>query len=188
MKMHYLLTFFTAWILLSSTLIAQKMLSLENPRRFVRYMYNEGDNFKFKIKGEKGWNEAMIEEIHDSALVLVKAFYLNDEIGKQRRVIRDIVPINDIGIVRHYPDTPYDRFRRTSGGTAVIGGISLLAIAGINSLILDDPIDPSSARIAGGIAGAGVLLLLIGKKNYRLGNKWALRVKAPLGPDIPAIK
>lgn len=180
MRLLWFLTCF--WVLLPRESQGQRTLSLENAHRFKRYRFIEGDDFRFRTLDTRAWNSGTLGEIRDSSIVLVRKLSFVDE-GKERtRVIRDEVRLEHIEWVYYGNQTSWDRFRRSYGGTAFIGGLALMAIAGVNAWTMDEPAESTSLQIAGGIALAGLIVRFSGKSKYRIGGRWTLRSMAPQAP------
>ncbi len=158
----------------------QKILALENPKKFKRIIFQVGDPIRFGTDDSQARFSGMIESVDDSVVVIVKAVKVENEGDGTNNLFRDYVPIREITVVYNLDRDWWYFFRNAYSGTALIGGGALVAISVINALIENQNPDPASIIIASGISASGLLARTLGRNKYKLGKQWRLRAMEPM--------
>lgn len=159
---------------------AQKVLSLENPVKFKRILFQPGDYIRFGTDDSQAKFSGMIEAVDDSTVVIVKTVKIENKGDATTNVFRDYVPISQITSVYEKDRNWWYFFRNMYAGTAIIGGGGLLLGTIINSIILDTPPDPSSIILASAVSASGLLIRYLGRNKYTIGKRWQLRALDPM--------
>ena len=162
--------------------VGQKILALENPTKFKRIVFRQGDYIRFATSDSQAKFSGRIESINDSVIVIVKVVKIENEGDATNNVFRDFVLIRDITKVFDQDRNWWDVFRNMYSGTAVIGGGALVLVAIVNSVIEDVPPDPNSIILASSISASGLLLRYLGRNHYKIGKRWQLRAMEPFDP------
>jgi len=152
-----------------------KVLTLENAKRFKRIVFRPGDFIRFQTRDGRAQYNGQIESINDSSIVILKVIKMANEGDATNNVLRDYVPIREIGIVYNPYKTGWKTFKNMYSGSAMIGGGGLIIITALNAWLSDLTPDPSSILIATGILTSGFLIRYIGRDKYKLGDKWQLK-------------
>ncbi|MEO0899664.1 MAG: hypothetical protein AAFY71_24855 [Bacteroidota bacterium] len=174
------------FILLSSSIYSQKVLSLENVNRFKRITFHEGDFIRFRMKEERNDYNGHIVTISDSMVVIAKNIRLPGENEEAVRTVRDYIPIHQIGLIYYAPRT-YARMMRMGyyRSSLVTGGI-LIGTSSVNTLVTGETPKRGDFLLAAGILGSGLIARLAGKEVYRIGKRgWRLRTLDGIGKADP---
>ena len=82
------------------------------------------------------------------------------------------IPLSDISSI----EKVY-RGRKSNGITLMVAGGALVVITSINNALhRKQVLDPLYLSIGGGLAAAGGLWYSLGKRTYRVGDKWKIKV------------
>lgn len=135
---------------------AQKVLVVEKVGRGRYFTYREGDIIRLMTNIGHFRIEEEIVQVNDSS-ILVK--------GNYQISFRDI----------SYIEKVY-RSRKGNGILLMIAGGALVAITSINNgLHRNQVLDPLFLSIGAGLAGTGGFWYSMGKRKYRIGEKWKLK-------------
>lgn len=173
-------TFLMIFSLTIAPIQAQKVLSLENPAKFKRILFQPGDYIRFGTDDTQAKFSGLIESVDDSVVVIVKTVKIENEGDATTNVFRDYVPIREITKVYEMDRNWWFFFRNMYSGTAIIGGGALILGTIINSIILDTPPDPNSIILASSVSASGLLVRYLGRNKYKIGKKWQLRAMDPM--------
>ncbi len=153
--MRHLITGILMILMLSAT--AQKVLVAEKIGRGRYFSFKEGDMIRLKTINEQFYIYEEIVQVDDSSL-LVR--------GNYRVSLGNISYIEQIY-----------RNRKRNGILLMVAGGALVAITSINNALHNNQvIDPVYLSIGVGLAATGGLWYSAGKRKYRIGNKWKLKV------------
>ena len=136
---------------------AQKVLVLEKIGKGRYISFKAGDVIRLETeKGQFHVHEEIVQV--DDSSILVRSNYR--------------IPLNDIGSIHQ----TY-RSRKSNGILLMAAGGALIAVTSINNALHNKPvIDPVYWSIGAGLASAGGLWYSLGKRKYRIGKKWRLKV------------
>ena len=136
---------------------AQKVLVVEKIGRGRYFSYMEGDMIHLETKKGPFHIQEEIVQIDDTS-ILVKGNYR--------------ISFDNISYIEKF----YKR-RRNNGILLTIAGGALVGIISINNALQNKPVlDPLYLTIGAGLASAGGLWYSLGKRKYRIGKKWKLKV------------
>ncbi|MEM8891145.1 MAG: hypothetical protein AAGD28_24420 [Bacteroidota bacterium] len=161
--------------LCSSQLSAQKVLALENAKKFKRLFFKQGDFIRIEANDSQARYSGYIESVNDSSVVLVKIVKMENEGDATNNVFRDYVPLSEIKAIYNGEKTYWHYFRNMYSGTAMVGGGVLILITSANTLLENQEPDASSILIATGILISGLAIRYIGRDKYKIGKRWKLR-------------
>lgn len=169
---------------------AQKVLALENPRKFKRFIFEPGDYIRFGTSDSQAKFSGIIESVDESFVVIIKTVKIENEGDATNNVFRDYVPISEITKVFNVEQTGWRIFQNIYSGSAIVGGGALILIGVVNAIINNSPPDPNSLILAGSISASGLLVKLLGRNKYKIGKGgWGLRAMDPIileeDPDKP---
>lgn len=154
---------------------SQKVLSLENAKKFKRMIFSPGDFIRIEGNDSQARYSGYIESVNDSTVVLVKVVKIENEGDATNNVFRDYVPLKEIKAIYNGEKTYWQYFRNMYSGTAMVGGGILILITSANTLLENQEPDGSSILIATGILISGFIVRYIGRDKYKLGKKWQLK-------------
>lgn len=152
-----------------------KVLAVENVKRFKRVVFRPGDFIRFQTHDGKAQYNGQIESVNDSSIVILKVIQMSNEGDATNNVLRDYVPIKEIGVVYNPAKSSWKTFRNMYSGSAMVGGGGLILITALNAWTSDLPPDPDSILIATGILTSGFIIRYIGRDKYKLGDNWQLK-------------
>ena len=141
----------------TGSVAAQSIMIVEKVGKGRFFAYQPGDDISFQTIKDTFNIQGEIVEIFDSAIVLKGG---------------DEIPLTDIGII-------YRKYigRKKNGATMMIAGGALVVITSINHIINNEPvIDPLMVSIGAGIASLGGIWFAMGKRKYRIGEKWRIKI------------
>lgn len=164
---------------------SQKILSVENPRKFKRIMYFPGDYIRFQGKDGKSSYHGLIEAVDDSMIVLIKSIKQANSGDETTNTFRDYVPISEIGTVYNTEKTYWQYFKHMYSGTAMVAGGVLIGGTSVNTLLEQQTPKAESLLIATGILVSGLIVRYIGRDKYKIGNRWQIRAMEPLVDNDP---
>lgn len=152
---------FTLFVLLSSSgVFAQYYLVLKK-RTKIKYVFSAGDQLKFKLHGERFYNEQMIKGFGAEKI----RFHYFDLALKEVSHIK-------VSRLRKNGLTLLSRL-------AISGGVLFMVVDQLNGLaILDEGLGPSEETlfITGTLLGTGLLLKLFQKRKFKInGRKYRLQ-------------
>ena len=157
-------------------LCGQKVLALENPRKFKRTIYEPGDWLRIQTHAPRAWINAQILAVDDSILTLIKPYSYTDDEGKKIVLEeKDYLPFREIRAIRYVGNKNWAEFQSIYAGGAMIGGVFLLAISGVNALEDNDPLDAETLWLTSSLTASGILVALIGRRKQKIGSRWRLR-------------
>ena len=165
---------------------AQKLLAVENPYALKRELYRPGDILKFKSKGNKRWFEGMIETVYDSSVVVVKQLVYTDGENQRKDLVKNQIPFREITHVKYNGGSKFNSFKKVFGVSSLLAGAYLVGVTLVNVITTPEDernVDEVGLYIAGGFAGAGVILLATAKNKHKLGKKWRIRAMLPMTPE-----
>ncbi|MDP5171048.1 MAG: hypothetical protein NWR72_12450 [Bacteroidia bacterium] len=174
------LLFLLAVFFLLPHTFSQKILALENPKKFKRIAYQPGDWIRFGTGDGNAKYSGMIEAVDDSVIVIVKTVKIENEGDATNNVFRDYVPIQEITTVYNTDRNWLYFFRNAYSGGAIVGGGALLTIGIVNAVINNQSPEPSSVIIASAISASGLLVRYLGRNKYKIGKTWKLRPMEPM--------
>ncbi|MEM7660317.1 MAG: hypothetical protein AAF399_29700 [Bacteroidota bacterium] len=158
---------------------AQKLLSLENPKKFKRILFQPGDYIRFQGQDGQAKYEGIIESIDESFVVLVKSVQV-DGSDQNSLLYRDYVPISEIRAVINSRPSPWRTFRNGYYATAILGGGMFIGLTTINTLTQDTSPDPTTLIVATGLLTSGLALRYLGRDKFKIGKRWQLRAIEPM--------
>lgn len=164
----------------NGALWGQKVLSLENPNRYKRYIFSPGDYIRFQTADANSIFSGYIEAVDDSIIVLVKQIKVDDQANANKRIFRDYVPICEISAVYRAKPSFWGRLRQGYYKSSMIGGSVLIVGTSVNTLAGGGPPDPSFLILSTSILTSGLLVGLFGKDRLKLGKKWVLKPIEPM--------
>lgn len=154
---------------------SQKVLALENAKKYKRLIFNAGDFIRIEGRDSQARYSGYIESVNDSSVVLVKVVKMENEGDATNNVFRDYVPIEEIQAIYNGEKNYWQYFRNMYSGTAMVGGGVLILITAANTLLEDQEPDGNSILIATGILVSGFAVKYIGRDKYKVGKKWRIR-------------
>ncbi len=153
--MRCLITGVLMMVILSAS--AQKILVVEKIGRGRYFSFKEGDNIRLETKKGQFRIREEIVQVDDSSL-LVKGNY---------RISLDNIS---------YIEKVY-RSWKSNGMLLMVAGGTLVAITSITHALHNHQVlDPVYLTIGAGLTTAGGLWYSLGKRKYRIGKKWKLKV------------
>lgn len=186
MRLHFICFLILIFNVRAFAQNSQKYLVLENARKYTRKVYSPGEEISFKTHDSKAKFSGRIVSVNDSVLVIVKVIKMENEGDGTNNVYKDYVPLKEIAAVYYVKDKYWRFFRGMYAGTAMIGGVGMIGIAGLNYITDSNrtPIDKKGVQIAAGLAISGALVALFGGKNYKkLKGRWRLRAMDSFDPN-----
>lgn len=144
-------------LLCLSSVSAQKVLVLEKVGTGRYFTFREGDEIRLCTRIGSFHIREDITRITDSSITVR---------GEYSIALSDILYIEKIY-----------RNRKANGLRMVVGGGILLSITCINNISHNNPvIDPVFLLTSAGIASSGLIWYSLGKRKYRIGEHWKLKV------------
>jgi len=154
---------------------SQRVLSLENKKKFKRIVFKKGDFIRFRTLGEKIDYNGSIEEIGDSTFLVVKHIHIPGENEESRRTIREIVRIEDVSLIYYAPETYWRALRRGYYRSTLVAGGIIIGGNSLRTLLTGETPSRSEILLATGILTSGLIVKMLGKDVYKIGKKWELR-------------
>lgn len=161
----------------------QKYLSLENPKKFKRIIFQPGDYIRFQTRDGNARYHGTIEAVYDSVVVLVKTIKMANSGDATNNVFRDYVPLHEIQAVYNGKKSYGRYFRNMYAAAATIGGGALIGITSLNTLLERGKPDQTSLIIASGLLTSGLIVRYLGRNKWKIGNQWQLHAREPMVLD-----
>ncbi|MEL7001890.1 MAG: hypothetical protein AAFN93_04050 [Bacteroidota bacterium] len=153
-----LFTLLLLLICFSSDLFGQRYLLLRKTGRRYKIVFNEGEEMRFKLKGERFFNKGLIQGFGDDHIRFHYFTIKLDEIAEIDVSRKNFTAFNYSG----------------AGATVVVGSVGYLAIDQFNQTVIrDEPfrVNERTAIISGSLATAGFLMRFLQKKRFKMKNK-----------------
>ena len=174
---------------IGTPLLGQKVLSLENPNKFKRHIFEPGDYIRFHTHDSQARFSGVIEALNDTIIVLVKQVYDSDQRDATPRTFRDYVPISEIKVLYLTKPSFWGKLKETYYRSTMVGGSIVIGGTVINTLTGGGPPDPIFMILSTSILTSGFLVKYLGRDKYKIGKKWTLRVMEPMViPELEARK
>lgn len=159
MSVKALVTILVLLICLPAT--AQRKLIIAKRASPAKYVFYEGDEIRFKLKGEKFWNKALIQGLGED---FIRLHYTTIKLSEI-----EAIDISSVG---------GGHFLKLVSGIAITAGVGFAAIDQFNRTVVDgEPgVDEKTMIIAGGLVASGVILNLLRRKKVKVGGRFRLRV------------
>ena len=140
---------------------AQKQLVIGKPGRPYKFIFHEGDEIRFKLKGERSLSRGLIHGLGYDGI----------------RLHYNTIKPEEIAIV-DVRDQDKSRFLHQSGTIFTAAGTGFLLIDQFNrTFIRSEPgVDEKSVLIGGALGAVGGILLLFKKKKVVLRRKNIIRI------------
>lgn len=187
--MRYMLLSLLVLILGTIPLMSQqKVLSLENPTKYKRYIFAPGEYIRFQTHDSNAKYDGIIESLDDSVIVLVKQFRLNKD-DRHPRIFRDYVPLKEIKAVYLNEPSFWRRLRYGFYRTTLVGGSVVISGTVVNTLTGGGAPDPLFLILSSSILTSGLIVRYLGRDKFKLGKKWFLKAKEPIVlPELEAME
>jgi hypothetical protein len=159
----------------------ERYLVLNKPGQIKRIRFVEGSTLDFTLQGDKHRYEAIITSIHPDALLFGDVY----------------VPLKDIKSIRYQKNTYLANMVRISSITAVNAGLTIAGLGVARGTIAvtfnDEPMHVgqfANSLTLGGLwmAGSGMLMKPLYRRNYKIGRKrWLDTIEFPHPPQHGAV-
>lgn len=136
---------------------AQKVLVLEKIGKGRYFSFREGEEIQLCTRIGQFHIKEEITQINDTSIIVLGNYE---------------IPLDNIlYIEKNYKN------RKANGIKVMIAGGALVAITSVNNAINQNPvIDPLYLSVGAGLASAGLVWYSLGKRKYRIGDQWKLKV------------
>ena len=143
-----------------SPAIAQRKLIIAKPASPAKYIFYEGEEIRFKLKGEKYWNKAFIQGLGED---YIRLHYTTIALS-------EIEAIDVRGRSHSY--------LQTVAAVGIYGGAGFIGIDQFNRSIIkgESGFDEKTMLVGGALLSTGGLLYLLKRKKVKIGRKFRLRV------------
>lgn len=166
-----------SFILLSPSIFAQHVLSLEKRKSFKRVYLLPGDFIRFQVQGDDAVYHGYIGAVTKKDLIIVKNINLGDDEEDALQVFKDYVPLENISIIYPSENNYWQYFKKMFYSGTMAGGSALVGIATVNSIIDKQTPDLNSLIIVSSMMAAGLGIRYTGRNKYKIGKRWQLVVR-----------
>lgn len=144
-----------------STSQAQEKLMIGRPGKPAKYIFEEGDMLRFRLKGEKYWNKALIQGLY----------------GDKIRLHYATISIHEIEAV-DIREQVKGRFLKIGSALCVRAGIGFAIVDQFNrSVVRNEPgVDETVLLIGGALFSAGALMKLLTRKKVKIGPHYIIKI------------
>ncbi|ELR69103.1 hypothetical protein C900_05492 [Fulvivirga imtechensis AK7] len=147
-------------VLMASQVVAQRKLIIAKPASPAKYTFYEGEEIRFKLKGERYWNKAFIQGLGDD---YIRLHYTTIALSE--------IEMIDIRSRSH-------SYLHMVAAIGVYGGVGFIGIDQFNRSIVkgESGFDEKTMLIGGALLSTGALIYLLKRKKVKIGRKFRLRV------------